>query len=127
MHRFWKGASAVLGLLSGCGVYGVAEYGAPVPEYGVWDTAPRGWVDGVTVDAGTDEVVPHIQLHLMGETTRSDALGYFWFEPQGECGDPCLLEAEDVDGPANGSYQDATVELDSGYASDVKVQLEPVE
>lgn len=123
MQRFWLGATAVLGLLTGCdrGRYTV------VPEYGVWDTAPYGWVDGTTMDANTPEAVPHIQLQLAGQTTRSDERGYFYFEGATDCEEPCVLEAQDIDGPSNGSYQDASIELTSNQVYELEVELQPVE
>ena len=123
MKLIYRCLCAVLGAILGSGCSDSSEpveYG-PMPEYGVPSGTVR--VAGRTVD-WSGAPVPGIVVGLpyqgrYADVDTTDAAGRFDLEAQGalpcllEGGGVCVVEANDVDGPANGGpYPAATAPLD---------------
>ncbi len=122
----------ILGITSCDGA--VALYGAPVP-------LADFELDGKVVEAGTTTGIPGIEVQFFGTTVEADANGEWALSVERalSCRSDCGLIARDVDGAANGTYSETSVEfsatqtesgdgdMDDGEweAHDITIEMEP--
>jgi putative lipoprotein (rSAM/lipoprotein system) len=131
-----RGVSLALGTalsMLGCnmGSEQTVEYGMPHADYDL---------SGVVVDATNGTPIVGVQVELMEQTATTDAEGKWSIK--GEigmgCRDACTAVAKDVDGEANGAFQDASkdfsptkvAEGEGWYhgkfdAADVRIEMQP--
>ncbi len=119
--RLLAGSLAALG---GCGWGAVPMYGVEIPEYSF---------HGHVVDAETGGPIEGIRVRFGGDEQYTDADGAWELTggaPQDCEPGSCYVEALDVDGAVNGSYQAAEAELLrddhlSADATDIIVEMVP--
>lgn len=120
--NFYRRLISLLGFATVCSCSQTDEYGCPIPdpppmpEYGPApiETYEIFSVKGKVVDTDGNPI-PYISVTTRGgEHTATDTEGDFAFERVIEVrpeGNPHTLHFADVDGPANGSFEEATVVL----------------
>ena len=132
-RRVLRKVSLVLG--SALGVAGcpfAAEYGMPHADFDL---------DGKVVESGTDTPIQGVQVDFDGFTATTDGSGDWAISAEGAfaCGPPCQVMATDVDGDANGSFEEVTTDFvaekvtegsGSWYegeweAHDIEIEMEP--
>ena len=93
-------------------------------------------LDGTVVREGTMTVIPGIEVEFQGHVDTTDANGEWSFsEVEGwACGPDCMVMARDIDGDANGAYQDGSAQFTTTQvlagnvdweAHDVEIELTP--
>jgi len=80
------------------------DYGAPAIRY---------LLSGSVTNATTGAGVAGIELEFQGITTTSSKGGVWSIDTYeaGYCGEKCALDAKDIDGEKNGSYEESQVTL----------------
>jgi putative lipoprotein (rSAM/lipoprotein system) len=118
----------------GCRTLAAPEYGMPHADFDL---------DGKVMRAGTTTGIPGIEVSFAGATAIADASGDWAISVDGvfTCASDCQLTARDLDGDANGSYEDKSVEFSATQvtdgsgtwydgeweAHDINVEMEPTE
>ncbi len=70
-------------------------------------------LDGRVVQAGTETVIPGVEVNFFGNIDTTDANGTWSFSEVGAvaCGLDCWIIARDIDGTDNGEYQETRTEF----------------
>ena len=112
--RIMKGLSILLGSAVACETYYEPAYGVPEPDYGTTYMEYGYELGGTVSDAVTGDPIPDVHVAFEGASDTSAADGSWSIQNAlwDPCGDDCQVVAQDIDGDANGSYQDAEVEVD---------------
>ena len=132
-HRFLRRVSLFLGSALGATGCPVAEYGMPHASFDL---------SGSAVDDQTEAPLPGIEVAFDGHTAVTGADGAWTLQADAAfaCGPDCTISAQDVDGAANGAYEEAqqpftatqTAEGDGDWdegaweAHDVQIRMKPV-